>query len=81
MAVHFDIFVDDAGEGRFTLVGGNGEPMAQSEGYSGPDEDAALANAENGAKDLIRAVVKEFAPRAVGGEPAIVMKPSQFQRR
>ena len=31
---HVRVFVDHAGEWRFTAVAGNGEPVATSEGYT-----------------------------------------------
>ena len=79
--MRFDIFEDEAGEGRYTAIGDNGEPMAQSEGYSGDTSADRLAAAERGAKDLVTAVIREFRTGIVQGHPTVTFKPSQFRLR
>jgi uncharacterized protein YegP (UPF0339 family) len=45
---HFEVFKDDADEWRFRLVAANGEPVAQSEGYT------TEADARRGAEGMAR---------------------------
>ena len=44
MGARFEVFQDRSGEWRYTLVSANGEPVAQSEGYT------TKADAERGAQ-------------------------------
>lgn len=50
-AARFQTFTDAGGERRYRILGGNGEIMATSEGYT-RDQDA-----ERGLRDLLYAIV------------------------
>lgn len=78
--MRFEIFEDEAGEGRWTAIGDNGEPTGQSEGYAGDSTADRLASAERGAKDHVVSIIREFSS---GGpmQGTVIFKPSQFRRR
>jgi uncharacterized protein YegP (UPF0339 family) len=66
----FEWFKDAAGEYRFAIVAGNGEPVAQSEGYS--RKDACLKTAKAIWTDFNTAEAVIVRER---GEPAPWIKP------
>lgn len=43
MSMKIKTFEDAQGQGRYTIIGGNGEPTSQSEGFVGGEEAAISA--------------------------------------